>query len=95
MIIYKATNIINNKVYIGQTIHSLSHRKSQHINSYGRGSHYKFPKAIKKYGKKNFKWEIIYTAKNLDDLNEKEIYFINLYNGIYNRCGGYRWKFID
>lgn len=91
MIIYKATNIINNKVYIGQTMHSLSNRKSQHINGYGRGSHYRFPKAIKKYGKENFKWEIIYTAKNLDDLNEKEIYFINLYDST-NPNKGYNIK---
>ena len=30
MIIYKVTNKINNKIYIGQTINSLEHRRKQH-----------------------------------------------------------------
>lgn len=34
MIIYKATNIINNKVYIGQTIKELKIRKAQHERSF-------------------------------------------------------------
>ena len=37
MIIYKSTNIINNKVYIGQTIHPLHVRKSQHERSHEYG----------------------------------------------------------
>lgn len=33
MIIYKITNLINNKCYIGQTIKTLNIRKLQHINT--------------------------------------------------------------
>ena len=60
MIIYKVTNIINNKIYIGQTIHSLNIRKSQHERSHEYEYKTAFSNAIKKYGKENFIWEIIY-----------------------------------
>lgn len=56
MIIYKVTNIINNKIYIGQTIHSLNIRKSQHERSHEYGYKTAFSNAIKKYGKENFIW---------------------------------------
>ena len=52
-IIYKITNIINNKVYIGQTVHSLQRRWTQHIidayNCKSKNNH--FQNAIRKYGK--------------------------------------------
>lgn len=94
MIIYKATNIINNKVYIGQTVNSLKHRKSQHERSYKYGKNYLFPNAIHKYGKENFKWEIIDYASSIEELNEKENHYISLYDSTnpkkgYNlKCGG-------
>lgn len=94
MLIYKATNIINNKVYIGQTVHSLQYRKGQHERSYSYGRDYLFPRAINKHGKENFKWEVIYIAKSIEELNEKENYYINLYDSTnpkkgYNlKCGG-------
>lgn len=52
MIIYKVTNIINNKVYIGQTIHPLYIRKSQHERSYRYGYKTAFSNAIKSMEKK-------------------------------------------
>ena len=93
MIIYKATNIINNKVYIGQTIHPLSVRKSQHERSHEYGYKTAFSNAIRKYGKENFKWEVIYETDSIKDLNEKESYYIEYYKSLvtengYNLKGG-------
>lgn len=93
MIIYKGTNKINNKVYIGQTVHTLSIRKSQHERSYEYGYKTAFSNAIKKYGKENFQWEIIYEAKSIEDLNEKESFYIEHYKSLvtengYNLKGG-------
>jgi hypothetical protein len=56
-IIYSAKNIINNKIYIGQTKYTIEKRKAQHLvtvenNNYNYRS--KFYNAIKKYGKENF-----------------------------------------
>ena len=52
-IIYIATNIVNNKVYIGQTHTKLISRQKQHIYSANRklDTMY-FHKAIRKYGKR-------------------------------------------
>jgi hypothetical protein len=52
MIIYKATNKINGKIYIGQTINSLKYRSNQHKRDANRLSkrNYYFTNAIVKYG---------------------------------------------
>ena len=70
--IYKTTNLINNKIYIGQ------HKKSTFDNKY-YGSGKLITLAIKKYGKENFKVELIDIADNLSELTEKEYYYIKLY----------------
>lgn len=78
MIVYKITNKINGKVYIGQTIRSLEVRLKQHLS---RGESL-VSKAIKKYGLENFIIEQIDKANSIEDLNEKEIYWIDYYNSI-------------
>jgi hypothetical protein len=79
MVIYKATNLINGKCYIGQTIQTLKSRKSGHISdAYNSSKPYKMviSKAIKKYGENNFKWEIICDAETQGDLNKLEAFHI-------------------
>ena len=82
MIIYKAVNLINNKIYIGQTINSLEYRKNQHfrdsVSENRRKTNY-FHNAIYKYGKDNFVFEVIDSADNEKELNEKEQYWIAHY----------------
>lgn len=73
-IIYKATNIKNNKVYIGQTIHTLEKRKRNHYASTS-GCTY-FSHALHYYDEKDWVWEIIDEAKTREELNEKERYWI-------------------
>jgi len=75
MIIYKATNLINGKFYIGQTTKSLEHRMYQHKLSAKEGK-YVFARAIKKYGFENFKFEILCKCETIEELNNKEIEFI-------------------
>lgn len=67
MIVYKITNLINNKIYIGRDKHERS-------TYYGSGK--LIIAAIKKYGKENFKKEIIDKASTIEELNEKEIFWI-------------------
>lgn len=94
MIIYKATNLENNKVYIGQTINKLSIRKQEHVkrSKYDKYLTY-FGKALRKYGEEAFLWEIIDTASTQKELNQKESYWIEFYNATnphigYNLKGG-------
>lgn len=92
MLVYKSTNLVNNKVYIGITTRNFEKRIKEHINaSIINDSSLVFHRAIRKYGEDNFKWEIIDYANTLEELNEKEKYWINFYNTciFYKNCNGY------
>lgn len=74
MIIYKATNLINNKVYIGLTIRSLARRKWHHLNDAKRHAYKSmFHAAIRKYGEDSFDWKTIRLAKTINELKQLEI----------------------
>lgn len=83
-VVYKATNLINNKIYIGQTTVTLSRRMSEHFQIKKKKG---FSKAIEKYGKENFIFEEIYTAFDREELNRSEEYFIYLYDSTNNKKG--------
>jgi len=90
-IIYKCTNIVNGKIYIGQTINTLEKRIIGHIHNIKHKSNY-FHNALNKYGQKNFIWEIIDEAFSKDELDLKEIRWIKYYNSFgengYNLTSG-------
>lgn len=90
MIIYKATNKINGKIYIGQTVNTLQHRANQHLqetkNSTRKNTY--FHNAIQKYGFENFIFIEIDHASNIEELNIKEQYWIEYYNST-NKTIGY------
>ena len=91
MIIYKITNKINGKVYIGQTIHSLDDRWQQHIRNAKKGVRTHFYSAIRKYGENNFEPEVICEATTKEEMNLLETYYIQEYNSInvgYNMVDG-------
>jgi len=81
-IIYKSTNKITGKHYIGQTKVNLPNRKSQHKFHANNGCKFLFHTAIRKYGWDNFKWEILYDCVTPEDLNEKELNYIKEYNSL-------------
>lgn len=90
--IYKATNIITGKSYIGFDSH-WPKRKSEHKSAAIRDTSYnKFYNAIKKYGWESFVWEVIYQSTDGDHcLNTMESYFITGYNTLsdgYNSTKG-------
>ena len=83
--IYKITNTVNGKCYIGQAKdykarfqgHKLKLRKNEHDNS-----HLQY--AWNKYGSDAFTFEVLeYT----EDYNEREKYYIKLYNSTDESCG--------
>jgi group I intron endonuclease len=87
--IYKITNLINNKVYIGQT-YRLNEREREHLYRLERNEHHNeyLQKSYNKYGKDNFKFEIIELTGDLDD---RELYWLNEYGGL-NSNNTYNFK---
>lgn len=91
--IYIIKNTVNEKVYIGQTCQTVKERFNQHLRPSTikkRGS-YKIYNAIEKYGKENFYYEILEEGISKDDINNKEIYYIeqfDSYNNGYNSTHG-------
>lgn len=80
-LIYKATNILNNKSYIGQTVKTVEERKKEHFYmAFNKNEQTYFYNALRKYGKENFKWEILEENILKEQLNEREIFWINYYN---------------
>jgi group I intron endonuclease len=79
--VYRVTNLINNKKYIGYT-KNFRERKNRHKDSsLKRNSPFAFHQAIRKYGWKNFKWEVIYESWDEEHcLTVMEPFFINEYD---------------
>lgn len=98
MEIYKITNKINGKVYIGQTIRPAQQRFRRHINdAMNNILNTHFAKAIRKYGPDAWELTIIDKAETQEELNQKEQYWIRYYNSVIdgynetdaiNKCGG-------
>jgi len=98
MYIYKISNDINDKLYIGQSIRPIQQRFQRHINdAINNVIDTHFARAIRLYGAEHFSIEQIDSANNQEELNEKERYWINFYDSINNgynetdasyKCGG-------
>lgn len=93
MIIYKVTNLVNQKIYIGQSINTLEYRKSGHYRDARciKKKNVYFHNALLKYKPEDFKWEIIDTAETIEELNKKEIYWVSYYKS-NNKDKGYNLK---
>lgn len=95
--IYKTTDLTTGKIYIGQ------HKHTEFDTNY-IGSGKKLREAIFKYGVENFKCEMLDVCDSKEELDNKEIYYIDKYNSTnpdigYNiTTGGYSlrdYKFTD
>jgi group I intron endonuclease len=78
MIVYKYTNKIDGKIYIGITKRSFKYRHAEHKKNAGDGTY--FHNAIKKHGIENFEYEVIETVNTLEELAIREQYWIKEYN---------------
>lgn len=78
MIVYKTTNLINGKIYIGQ---------DRNNNPSYLGSGKKLKRAITKYGRENFIKETLETCAFEEELNEREIYWISKFNSQSRKTG--------
>ena len=89
--IYKIVNTLNTKVYVGQTTRTLAARWKEHLRNCTTKSKQTMHlyTAMNAYGKEHFSIELLDTAETLEELNEKEIYWINFYDSLNN---GYNMK---
>ena len=88
--IYKITNKINNHCYIGQSTQIEIRQKDHKIAAFNQNQDtYEYPlyRAIRKYGIENFEFEVIEICNN-EELNDKEVYWINYYSPEYNQTIG-------
>lgn len=86
--IYKRVNVINGMVYVGQHVY---HSKEVKLDESYRGSGVYFNRALEYFGEENFTYELIDTAEDKDELNEKEKFWIKELNSIetgYNLTSG-------
>lgn len=101
--IYKIENKINGKIYVGQSIDIktrwYNHRKELNGN---RHHNEHLQNAWNKYGESQFTFNIIEEC-TVENIDEREIYWINYYNATNGECGynmtlggqgihGYSWS---
>lgn len=90
MIVYKITNKITGKSYIGKTVTPLEQRWKRHCKP--TSSCFLLKRTIQKYGPGTFTVETVATCQSLSELNQKEVEFISKFNTIapwgYNLTSG-------
>lgn len=93
---YKITNEMDGKSYIGQTINSIQERFRVHCSKHSEGKCPKLWNAIQAHGKDNFKIELLWSNPgcSVEELDAKEMEFIKVYdtlspNGYNLREGGH------
>lgn len=82
--IYKVTNKINNKVYIGKT-KDFERRKKEHL---AHKTNHLFSRALHKYGEDSFLWEIIEADINtVEEASDREKFWIKKYRSYFRWDG--------
>lgn len=99
-IIYKLTNKINNKFYIGITSKKLNHRWLGHCRKSRFGSTSNLHQAISKYGEENWDKEILFEFETTDkkyaySVEQKYIDKYNAYKDGYNMDIGFGWNIVN
>jgi group I intron endonuclease len=89
--IYRFTNLINNKMYIGFTSYTPDERYKLHISACNDSRNVERKQhihcALKKHGVENFKFDIIYQSMDFEHCLSMETYFIKEYNTFGGKSG--------
>lgn len=86
-IVYKYTNKINGKSYVGQTVNPEQRKrshKSSHTNPNDPNYDFKFYRALRKYGWENFSYEILEEVTDVHSIYERESFYIKELDSIEN-----------
>jgi group I intron endonuclease len=83
MLIYKITNLVHGRVYIGQTVQSNPKmRWYSHWDYVRKGRKSYLYDSMRKHGMNNFSWEVIDRASSVDELNDLEAKWLDHYRSI-------------
>ena len=88
-LVYYCYNRLTRKIYIGYTLTTLSRRiiSHYHISKHNNSNNY-FKNSLAKYPKDIFEWGVLYCSHSLEELKDREKYYIELFNS-NNRKSGY------
>ena len=87
--IYLVTNLVNGKQYVGQTKHGHTKGRWKEHNVIREDYNTIFHNAIKKYGTENFSVEVVEDNISDEDIDQREIYYIDFYNTFHANGHGY------
>jgi len=87
-LVYKITNSVNGKLYVGQTVQSVLRRWKSHRKNARDGKSWPLSAAIRKYGADNFTVTTLAHANDKDELNALEVKYIAELRPHYNACAG-------
>ncbi len=88
MVLYRATNLINGKIYIGITSKGMRKRAKVHRDAAGQGRGALIGAAIRKYGKENLKFDVLVVCPTWDYAKEMERAAIAAFKPEYNLTAG-------
>lgn len=91
MLIYRITNTVNSKSYVGLTSRSVRQRWTEHQRATRKGSNLPLHNAFRKYGPDSFTIEVIEKCDSLELLREREQHWIRelgTFGGGYNATAG-------
>lgn len=86
MNIYKVTNKVNGKIYIGLTTKSLDERIKTHKRAY-KHTEYAFHRALRKYGFENFEFKVVEKVSCKEELLRAESRWINATDSMNPKIG--------
>ena len=90
MHIYKITNLINKKIYIGLSTYDGPHRWDKHRWNATKNAVHHIDRAINKYGENNFRYQVIEKVpfnKGIKFLENREIFYINKFKSTNRKIG--------
>jgi group I intron endonuclease len=89
LVVYLIKNLVNGKVYVGSSS-NFEDRKKRHLRLLEKNKHHskKIQHSWNKYGKDNFIFDILEYVNDLNDLKNREQFYIDLFES-YNDEYGY------
>jgi group I intron endonuclease len=92
--IYKVTNLINKKVYVGYTEKTINERFKKHLQeAYNKSNNRVFLNAIRKYRKENFVVELCEQFSDINEAFKAETFYIKKYISHYLDGHGYNMSY--